>query len=106
MQPILSIFDCNWGEKCSGINQLILPYCFRSEGNRQAFFKTHFFQENVINRLLENGIRVLNPNWTWVRGSERVLLLRKPIISPEDVKGLRVRVYESDVLARFWENMG
>jgi TRAP-type C4-dicarboxylate transport system substrate-binding protein len=88
------------------LDQLILPYCFRSEGNRQAFFKTRFFQENVINRMLENGIRVLNPNWNWMRGSERVLLSRKPIISPEDVKGLRVRVYESDVLARFWENMG
>ena len=88
------------------LTQLILPYCFRSEGNRQAFFKTRFFQENVINRLLKNGIRVLNPNWNWMRGNERVILSHKPIISPKDVKGLRVRVYESDVLAKFWENMG
>ena len=88
------------------LNQLILPYCFRSEGNRQAFLKTRFFQENVINLLLENGVRFLNPNWNWMRGSERVLLSRKPIISPEDVKGLRVRVYESETLAGFWENMG
>ena len=88
------------------LKHLILPYCFRSEENRQAFLKTRFFQEKVINRLLENGIRLLNPKWNWTRGVERVLLSRKPIISPEDVKGLRVRVYESDVLAKFWENMG
>ena len=88
------------------LKHLILPYCFRSEENRQAFFATRFFQENVAKRLLGNGIRCLNPNWNWMRGIERVLLSRKPIISPEDVKGLRVRVYESDVLAKFWENMG
>ncbi|MBU0462422.1 MAG: TRAP transporter substrate-binding protein DctP [Proteobacteria bacterium] len=90
----------------SSLKHLILPYCFRSEENRQAFLKTRYFQENVINQLLKNGIRLLNPNWNWMRGMERVLLSRKPIISPEDVKGLRVRVYESDVLAKFWENMG
>jgi len=88
------------------LKQLILPYCFRSEENRQAFLKTLFFQEKVIDRLLEKGIRLLNPKWNWMRGMERVLLSRNPIISPEDVKGLRVRVYESDVLAKFWENMG
>ena len=88
------------------LKHLILPYCFRSEENRQAFLTTPFFQENVINLLLKNGIRLLNPNWNWMRGMERVLLSRRPIISPEDVKGLRVRVYASDVLAKFWENMG
>jgi len=88
------------------LKHLILPYCFRSEENRQAFLKTGYFQENVINSLLKNGIRVLNPEWNWMRGMERVLLSRKPIIFPEDVKGLRVRIYASDVLARFWENMG
>ncbi|MBC8442275.1 MAG: TRAP transporter substrate-binding protein DctP [Deltaproteobacteria bacterium] len=88
------------------LKHLVLPYCFRSEENRQAFLKTRFFQEKIINRLLKNGIRVLNPKWNWMRGMEKVLLSRKPIISPEDIKGLRVRIYASDVLARFWKNMG
>lgn len=88
------------------LKHTILPYCFRSEENRQAFFKTDFFRENIINYLLKKGIRLLNPNWNWMRGMERVLLSRRPIISPEDVKGLRVRVYASDIFAKFWENMG
>jgi len=88
------------------LKHLVLPYCFRSEENRQAFLTTNFFQKNIINLLLKNGIRVLNPEWNWMRGMERVLLSRTPIISPGDVKGLKVRIYASDVLAEFWENMG
>lgn len=90
----------------SELKHFILPYCFRSEENCQGFLRSDFFVENVIDLLLKNGIRVLNPNWNWKRGMQRVLLSRTPVISPEDVKGLRVRIYESDVLAEFWKNMG
>lgn len=88
------------------LKHMILPYCFRSEANRQAFLRTTYFRQTVNNQLLENGIRLLNPSWNWMRGMEKVLVSRKPIISPEDIKGLRVRIYESDVLAEFWEQMG
>ena len=88
------------------LKHLILPYCFRSEENRQAFFKTDYFKMHVTNPLLKNGIRLLNPDWNWMRGMERVILSRRPVISPKDVKGLRVRIYASNLLAEFWENMG
>lgn len=88
------------------LKHMVLPYCFRSETNRQAFLRTSYFRQTVNNQLLENGIRLLNPSWNWMRGMERVLVSRKPIISPEDIKGLRVRIYDSDVLAESWEQMG
>ncbi len=97
-------------EYCESISpelrHLILPYCFRNEENRRAFFKSDYFMKKVINRLLKNGIRVLNPNWNWRRGMERVLLSRTPLISPHDVKGLRVRVNESEILSEVWKDMG
>ncbi len=88
------------------LEHLNLPYCFRSEEKRQAFFKTPFFKKNIVDRLLKNGIRALNPRWNWLRGMEKVLISRRPVISPKDVKGMRVRIYDSDTLAQFWEAMG
>ena len=88
------------------LKHLTLPYCFRSEEKRQAFFQTPFFKKNIVDPLLKNGIRALNPRWNWLRGMEKVLISSRPVISPEDVKGMRVRIYDSDTLAQFWETMG
>lgn len=88
------------------LKHLTLPYCFRNEEKRQAFFNTPFFKKNIVDRLLKNGIRALNPRWNWMRGMEKVLVSRRPVISPKDVKGMRVRIYDSDTLAQFWETMG
>lgn len=88
------------------LKHLTLPYCFKSEEKRQAFFNTPFFKENIVDPLLKNGIRALNPRWNWMRGMEKVLVSRRPVICPEDVKGMRVRIYNSETLAQFWETMG
>ena len=88
------------------LSQLNLPYCFANEEKRLAFLRSDYFKTNVTDVLLERGIRCLNPRWNWNRGLERVIISNRPIITPEDIKGLRVRIYKSEVLKRFWEKMG
>lgn len=88
------------------LRHLALPYSFRSEENRQAFLNSSYFREQVTDVLLSNGIRILNPNWNWLRGEQFVVLSKTPVISPEDVRGLRVRVYQSEAQTQFWKQMG
>jgi TRAP-type C4-dicarboxylate transport system substrate-binding protein len=85
------------------LKQLNIPYCFATQEKRLAFLRSNYFKENVTNILLEKGIRCLNPSWNWNRGLERVVISSKPIITPEDIKGLRVRIYKSEILERFWK---
>ena len=88
------------------LKQFNLPYCFSSQEKRLAFLRSDYFKKNVTNALLEKGIRCLNPRWNWSRGLERVIISNRPIITPRDVKGLRVRIYKSEILKRFWKKMG
>lgn len=88
------------------LKQLSLPYCFRDEQHRQAFLASQYFRENVTKVLLQKGIRLLNPNWNWIRGLEWVLVSRRPICTPEDVKGLKVRIFDCEHLRIFWDEMG
>jgi len=88
------------------LKQLSLPYCFRDEQHRQAFLASPYFRKNVTEILLQKGIRLLNPNWNWIRGLEWVLVSRRPICTPEDVKGLKVRIFDCEHLRIFWDEMG
>jgi TRAP-type C4-dicarboxylate transport system substrate-binding protein len=88
------------------LKQLSLPYCFRDEQHRQAFLASPYFRKNVTEVLLQKGIRLLNPNWNWIRGLEWVLVSRRPICTPEDVMGLKVRIFDCEHLRIFWDEMG
>ncbi len=88
------------------LKQLSLPYCFRDEQHRHAFLLSPYFRKNVTEVLLQKGIRLLNPNWNWIRGLEWVFVSRRPICTPEDVKGLKVRIYDCEHLRIFWDEMG
>ena len=96
----------HFGSIATELKQFNLPYCFASHEKRLAFLQSDYFKTNVTNILLKRGIRCLNPRWNWSRGLERVIISNRPIITPEDVKGLRVRIYKSEVLKKFWEKMG
>jgi TRAP-type C4-dicarboxylate transport system substrate-binding protein len=85
---------------------LSIPYSFQSYRHLQAFLSSSFFDEQVRRPLLAKNIRLLNTEWNWQRGIELVLVSRKVITSPQDVKGLRVRVPKEGLNAMFWRKMG
>jgi TRAP-type transport system periplasmic protein len=83
-----------------------LPYTFRDNSHRQSFLQSCFFGRKFQEPLLAAGIRFLNPRWNWYRGLDWVLIARRPILLPIELRGLRIRIYESQLLERFWEAMG
>jgi len=88
------------------VNVATCPYAFRDDDHLAAFLEGDFFREEVNRPLLQAGIRLINPRWNWRRGLEWVLVSNRPVTTPEEVRGLRVRIFESDILARFWRDLG
>ena len=83
-----------------------IPYVFRKQAHQQAFLRTAYFRTQMVEQLRGQGIRFLNRRWNWLRGVERVLVSRKPIVSPDQIRGLRVRIFDSNPLEAFWRAMG
>jgi TRAP-type C4-dicarboxylate transport system substrate-binding protein len=89
-----------------GFNFFALPYTFRSEPHRQAFLEGDHFRKVLCEPLQNIGIRFLNRRWNWFRGLEWVLVCDRPIVAPKDVRGLKVRTPESDLVQCFWRSLG
>jgi len=93
-------------EFAPAVTVVSFPFSFRSESHQRAFLEGDFFRTSVRRPLLESNIRLLNRRWNWLRGIQRVLVSREPILTPDQVKGKRVRIIGSDLWRRFWEEMG
>ncbi|MFZ7127457.1 MAG: TRAP transporter substrate-binding protein DctP [Desulfobacterales bacterium] len=89
-----------------GFSLFSLPYAFRNEDHRQRFLAGDHFRQSLCDPLREVGIRFLNRRWNWLRGLEWVLAADRPIVEPGDIRGLRVRTPESDLIQCFWRMMG
>ncbi len=88
------------------VNILTIPFVFNDDDHLTSFLKSDYFDNVVRIPLHNNGIKLLNHEWTWCRGLQWVLVSPKPIITPMDVKGLRVRVYDSPAVVEYWKGMG
>lgn len=88
------------------LDLLSLPYIFDSTGHQRAFLHSLQFDQNVRQMLRQQGVHPINARWNWRRGLEWIILSTRPITHPDQVRGLKVRIYESPLLARFWEEMG
>lgn len=89
-----------------GFNLFSLPYTFRDENHRRVFLAGDYFRDHLCEPLARSGIRFLNTRWNWFRGLEWVLVANRLIAEPRDIRGLRVRTPESDIIQDFWRLMG
>ncbi len=89
-----------------GFNNFALPYAFSSDSHRRAFLGSVFFRARLVEPLRQSGIRIINRRWNWLRGLEWVLAANRPVVTPDDLRGLRVRIVDSQLMRRFWLAMG
>ena len=87
-------------------NIFAVPYAFQDQDHQQAFLASRYFREEMKGGLLAQGIRFLNRRWNWLRGVEWVLVSKEPVCRPEDIKGRRVRIFDSEILRHYWSAMG
>lgn len=87
-------------------NVFALPFVFSSMETQLAFLGGEYFQNFMQPLLFKAGIRFVNPRWNWLRGIRRVLVSKTPVFSPADIRGQRVRIFESRVLRKYWQHLG
>jgi len=78
-------------------------YAFRDYDHYAKYLNSPVFEESR-KKLLARNHHILLPakDVVWVRGPYRVLVSKKPIYSAEDVKGLKLRLYESETAKKVW----
>lgn len=82
-----------------------VPYLFESNEQYQKVV-TGPIGQRMNESLIKEGMRILNTDRSFVRGPYRVICATKPINSLADVKGLKLRSFESDVYHNAWNHLG
>jgi len=95
-----------YGKFVNGFKVFSLPYASNSVEHRRAFLGSHFFQQQMLETLRQAGIRLINRQWNWLRGLEWVLTSNRPVVAPQDLRGLKIRVVENQLMQRFWQALG
>jgi tripartite ATP-independent transporter DctP family solute receptor len=87
----------------NNIQVLSVPYLFKSSAHAWKVFDSPFFDQLAENMRAETGIRVM----AWGENGFRDFTNNvRPIRTPEDLSGLKMRVMESPVFIRFVESFG
>lgn len=82
-----------------------VPFLFYDYEHYQNFYTGEVGQE-INENLIENGVRILNTERNFVRGPSRVLLSKEPIQNVEDLKGLKLRSFESAFYSAAYSSVG
>lgn len=84
-------------------NMLSLPFLFKNLDQMLGFMHTDYVKELDEKLSTEVGVRPL----AWVYNGTRALTnSKRTVTSPADMKGLKIRVMESDVYLKMFESMG
>ncbi len=78
-------------------------YVFRDYDHYVRYLNSPIFEESK-KKLEARGHHILLPNKeaVWVRGPYRVLASKKPVYTADDVKALKLRLYESETAKKVW----
>jgi TRAP-type transport system periplasmic protein len=95
-----------YGRYHSDLKAVGIPYVFRNRDHYNKYLVSSLFQDPIKKIEQDRGIIFVNKGWTWTRGSDRILLTRRPIFNPDDLKGLKMRMYQSDSAIASWRQLG
>jgi TRAP-type C4-dicarboxylate transport system substrate-binding protein len=81
------------------------PYVFTSHAHQANFLKSDAFKPG-LDKLRSLGAVVLDDDWTWWQMDPRGLLSVRPIRTPQELTGLKLRIWESKVAIDTWKGLG
>lgn len=80
-----------------------LPFLFDSPESFQAFFNGEVGQQMVDDIEAETGFRILS---CFENGMQALTNSKRPIKTPSDLNGLKIRTQENDILLQIYTQMG
>jgi len=84
---------------------LSAPYVFRDLAHTQAFMKSDVFKPG-LDKLRSLGGVILDESWNWKIRDPRGLISVRPVRTPDDLKGLKLRIWESKTAIETWRGLG
>jgi tripartite ATP-independent transporter DctP family solute receptor len=83
------------------------PFTFLDRDHFEKFLRSPIFRK-IEQDVIKNGKqRFITTQYTWQRGPYRVLLSKnKPINTPDDLKGFKLRLWEAKTIHRYWQWLG
>jgi len=83
-----------------------LLYFFESREHFQNFLLSDMVAEMEQELLEKTGLRVISKERNWWLGPYRAMCAKKPIISVDDLSGLKLRAPDSKTVIRIWKGLG
>ena len=103
-QPVITIADgafyADYGAKDMGI--LYGPFFFDTWDDVWTLIESDWYADGCA-KLEEKGLKILASNWIY---GERHLMTKNKVETPEDIKGLKVRVASSEIYMEGWNALG
>lgn len=95
------------------IGALALPLVFRDRGHFARFLGSDVFGE-MLDTLEANGIILPDRAGladeevatNWVRPYDRGIISTRPVFTPDDLQGMKLRMFESEIPLKSWEALG
>jgi len=95
-----------WADFSDDMRIAETPFSFASREHFEKWVRSASFgriQEDIITK---GSQRLINLGVTWRRGPFRVLVAKKPVLNLGDFSNLRLRVWQSEVITRFYGKPG
>lgn len=104
-QSMMLVFPSFLGNAYPEAKVIGLPYVFRSFEHMAAYMRSELFRP-LVDGLEKDGAIFLDPEWTWWRQDPRGFISVRPIFTPADMKGLKMRIWESKPAIETWRGFG
>ena len=100
------MFEANaewWGQFEKDYNILSMAFAFRNQEHLQAFYNSPLNSEIKERLRKDRGVRIIAENWD---RPPRVMVSKKPVNTPTDLQGIKMRVPEIEMYLLVWKAMG
>jgi TRAP-type C4-dicarboxylate transport system substrate-binding protein len=87
-----------------GVNSVI--FLFDDKDHFQRWLNGHVLPELMPKLVEKANQRFINTRVPWKRGPFRVICSQKPIFTPDDLKGLRLRLWPARTIQKGWAGFG
>ncbi|MDP6788151.1 MAG: TRAP transporter substrate-binding protein [Rhodospirillales bacterium] len=86
-------------------NVISLPYLFNSLEHLQKFYQSDLWKP-AVDAIEKNGAVLLDKGWSWFIHDPRGFNATRPVFTPAELKGLKMRIWEAKAAIETWKGFG
>lgn len=83
-----------------------IPFLFKDRAQFQEWVNEVLGKKLMPELIRKANQRIINLDPIWERGPFRVICSKKPIFTPEDIKGLKLRLWPAEMIQKSWSGLG